>query len=174
VSLALGEDTLSGEGERLVLQPTTLTIPGIGILTIAPGGSDLADLAREQAQLADEHRALLQKSGLTNLAEAEARDLLHQQKVAEAKAADKSLGLLVPKGLEALTADLEAAQARHAEAGLALGRLPAVPETFPPSLNVAERDFESAREAADQATRLLQQARQGLIAAASALQAATG
>ena len=173
VCLALGEDTLSGEGERLVLQPTTLTIPGIGTLTIAPGGSDLADLAREHGQIADEHGAMLQKLGLSSLAEAEARDLSHQQRVAEAKAADKSLGLLVPKGLDALTADLEATQARHAEAGLALGRLPAAPETLPPALNVAERDFESAREAADQATKLLQQARQGLIAAASALQAAT-
>lgn len=174
VRLVLGQDSLSGEGERLVLQPTTLAIPGIGTLTIAPGGSDLADLAREHGQLADEHRALLQKAGLAHVAEAEARDLVHQQKVAEAKAADKSLGLLVPKGLDALTADLEAAQARQAEAGLALGRLPAAPETMPQSLSIAERDFESAREAADQATALLQQARQGLIAAASALQAATG
>ena len=47
VSLVLGEDTLSGVGERLVLQPTTLAIRGIGILTIAPGGSDLADMARD-------------------------------------------------------------------------------------------------------------------------------
>ena len=156
------------------MQPTTLVIPGIGTLMIVPGDSNLADLAREHGQFADEHRALLQKSGLARVAEAEARDLLHQQKAAEAKAADKSLGLLVPKGLEALTADLDATQARQAEAGLALGRLPAAPEILPPSLNVAERDFESAREAADQATALFEQARQRLNAAASALQAAMG
>ena len=172
LSLLLGEEALSGAGERLVLQPTTLAIPGVGTLTIAPGGSDLADLAREHGQRADEHRALLQKVGLANVSEAEERDLLHQQKVAEAKAADKSLGLLVPKGLEVLRADLEAAQARQAEAGLALGQLPAAPDILPPSLKVSERDFESAREAAEQVTTLLQQARQGLIAAASARQSA--
>ncbi len=172
VRLVLGDDSLSGEGERLVLLPTTLLMPGIGTLTITPGGSDLADLARQHGQRGDEHRALLQKLGLPNLSEAEARALSHQQKVVEAQAADKSLGLLVPKGLDALTADLDAAQARQAEAGQALAQLPAAPETLPPSLSQAERDFEPARQAAEQATTLLQQARQGLIAASSAMQSA--
>ena len=173
VSLVLGAESLSGQGERLVLQPTTLAIAGIGTLTIAPGGSDLADLARAHGQLGDEHRALLQKLGITSVAEAESRDLSYQQKLAEARAADKSLALLVPKGLDALTAELETAQARQAEAGLALGQLPAAPEALPLALKIAERDFESARHAADQATALLQQARQGGIAATSAQQAAT-
>ena len=108
-TIQLGSEAISGQAERLLVAPTTVTVPGVGRMYIAPGGSDLAELAQTQAKLQDEHSALLQRLGLATLADAEARDKTHAERLADANAADKSRKLLAPKGLDALRADLDAA-----------------------------------------------------------------
>ena len=178
VTVDLGGEAVNAQSERLLVAPTTLKLPGIGQIHIAPGGADLAELAQSQASLGDEHRALLQRLGLAGLAEAEARDKAHGQRLADADTADKARQLLAPQGLEALQAELDAALSRQTEAGTALAQLPAAPvapvapaEPVPP-LDQAERQQDAARQAADAAGRQLQADRQALATATSQHQAA--
>lgn len=165
-------DTIAGQGERLLISPTTVLIEGFGRLHIAPGGTDLAELAQAQAQLQDESHALLQRLGLESLADAEARDRSHALRLAEAESAEKARKLLAPKGLDALQAELNAATARQAEAAAALAKLPAAPAVGAPALDAAEREYEACREAADLASQQLQLARQSLATATSQRDAA--
>ncbi|KPF60333.1 hypothetical protein D621_02105 [beta proteobacterium AAP51] len=175
--LTLGEENLAGNAERLLLAPTTLQLPGLGRLHIAPGGHDLAELAQAQAQLQDEHQALLQRLGLASGAEAEARAQAHAQRSAEAHAATQALALLAPQGLDVLRSEQQTAQAREAEARAALAQLPPPPSPSPElpaalPLPQAEAAHEAARLAAEAATRTLQAARTALAHAASQREAA--
>jgi hypothetical protein len=150
-----------------------VTVPGVGQLHIAPGGADLAELTQTSARLHDEHGALLQRLGLANVAEAEARDRAHAQRLADAGAAELARKLLAPQGLDALRGDLDAARAREHEASTALAQIPEPPAgEAVPSLDGAEGQHEAAREAAEEASRTLQAARQALATAATQLEAA--
>jgi DNA repair ATPase RecN len=169
-NLDLGGEAISGQAELLLLAPAVITLPGLGRLHIAPGGSDLAELGHAQARLHDEHQALLQRLGLASLADAEARDKAHAQRLAEADAADKARKLLAPQGLDALRAELDAAQARQSEATYALAQLPseaAGPDSPTLPLDTAEALHERARAAAEEAGQALQLSRQALATAAS-------
>jgi hypothetical protein len=158
---------VDGQGERLLFEPTTLVIQGVGQLHIAPGGSDLAELAQEHADVQGEHRASLQRLGLTSLAEAEARALAHAQGLAEASAAEKAMKVLAPKGLDVLQSELDTALARQREATAALAQLPPPPTDPAPSLAEAERHHEVCRDDAEAANQRLQTARQASATAAS-------
>jgi len=171
-SVQLAGESISGQCERLLVAPATLTIPGIGQLQIAPGGSDLAELAQEHAQLQDEHRALLQRVGQSTLAEVEAREQLHALKLVEATSAEKARKLLAPKGLDVLRGDLDLAQARQIEASAALALLPAAPGVAVRPLTTAEHEHEASNEAAEAASRQLQDARQALATTASVRESA--
>ncbi len=175
VTVDLGGEAIRGQAERLLIAPSVVTVPGVGRIHIAPGGSDLTEMAQAQAQLHDEHSALLQRLGLASLAEAQARDKAHAQRLAEAEAADKARKLLAPKGLDALRTDLGAAQARESEATSALALLPPEPpEPTEPAvpLDTAERQHDTARIAAEDAGQQLQSSRQALATSASLHEAA--
>ena len=172
VTLDLAGEPIAGQAERLLVAPATLQLPGVGRIHIAPGGQDLADLVQARARLQDEQSALLQRLGLATAPDAEARDQAHARHLADAQAADKARKLLAPRGLEALTAELEQAQARAAEAASTLARLPATPGAGTLALDVAESAHAAADVAAEQAARQLQTARQALAGAGSELDAA--
>jgi hypothetical protein len=167
VTVDLGGEAVSGQAERLLVAPTVVTVPGVGRMHIAPGGSDLTEMAQAQAQLHDEHSALLQRLGLASLADAEARDKAHAQRLADAEAADKARKLLAPKGLDLLRTDLGTAQARETEATSALAQLPPEPTEPAVPLDSAERQHDTARVAAEDAGQQLQISRQALATAAS-------
>jgi len=171
-AVRLGDDGIHGDGERLLMAPATIHVQGVGRLHIAPGGSDLADLAQQHAALQGEHGALLQRLGLAALADAEARDRAHAQRLADADAAEKARKLLAPKGADAVRQDLDAAQARQAEASAALAQLPPAPAGAVLPRDAAERQHETCRAVADTALQQLQAARQALATAASQRQAA--
>lgn len=171
-TLRLGDETLHGSAERLLLSPVTIELPGLGRLQVSPGGSDLGELVARQALLQDEQRALLQRLGLTDLAAAEARAQAHARHAADAEAAAQAARLLAPQGVDALAAERDAARARQLEADAALARLgPAVPADVLP-LDDAERRHDAARAAAEDAGRALQRTREARAAAASRLEAA--
>ncbi|MBK7059662.1 MAG: hypothetical protein IPH51_03780 [Rubrivivax sp.] len=149
-SIQLAGEAISGQCERLLVTPATLTIPGIGQLHIAPGGSDLAELAQEHAQLQDEPR-----------------EQLHALKLVEARSAEKARKLLATKGLDILRGDLDLAQARQIEASVALALLPAAPGVAIRPLTTAEHEHEASNETAEAASRQLQDARQALATTAS-------
>lgn len=170
--LQLGDEALSGSGERLLVAATTLLVPGVGELRIAPGGSDLAALARERSELQDTQGALLQRLGLGSVQAAEDREQAHRQRAADAEAARQALALLVPAGLDALREEHEAAAARQATAAAVLTGFAPPPATPPPLLADAEAAQEVLNTETDRAAAALQQARQALAGATSRLEAA--
>jgi hypothetical protein len=165
-TLQVGDETLAGSGERRLIEATTVLLPGLGRLEIAPGGADLSDLRRKESELADKHAALLQRLGLADLTAVEARHQTHVQHQSEVTRAEATLKALVPHGIETLRSDLAASQARAAEVELALNKLPheAEPKTEAeagekwPSATEAESAEEAAAQSLKQITDSLHQA----------------
>jgi hypothetical protein len=86
--------------ERLtVVARTGIDIEGVGRITVLPGGEDLQSLIGDRDRQRDELAVLLQSLGVANLAAAEARERLHAQRVAEAKAATSVLAAHAPEGV---------------------------------------------------------------------------
>lgn len=126
-SVTLDEEVLSGVGDRIVSFDTMVRIAGIGELQITPGGTDLAELAREEGEFLAENQALLARIGVATLTEAEARFALNQQSQADLKHCEKTLANLAPDGMDALRAELDEQRALHADAISKLDQLPQCP-----------------------------------------------
>lgn len=170
--LRIGDDVLSGDGERLLLDATTLTLPGYGRLRIEPGGGDLAALAREAAELQDRHASALARLGLASLDAAEARQQQHAHKLSDLKAAQATMKALAPQGVDALRAEGAALAGRAAELTQRLDAQPAAHDDALPPVVEAEAAEDAARRALAEATRRLADARNGCSAAQAALEAA--
>lgn len=173
-SIQVGQDSLSGSGERLLLEPTTVQLADLGQLEISPGGADLADLGRQEATVADDHAAQLQRLGLISLEAAEARHLTHSQRLAEVKTASATLKALAPKGIEALRTEAASQDARSIELELALKRLPVAPTNADelPSVSEAEATEDATRRSAGQINASLSQAQVAAENARTTLEAA--
>jgi len=149
----LGDEPLTGSGERLLLESTMLQLGAMGQVEISPGGADLPELGRQESAVSDAHAALLQRLGLLSLEEAETRHQAYTQRGAELKAISATLKALAPKGLDALRSDALAQAARAKEVETALGKVPAAQEaTAAPSMSVSEAEAaeDSARRALEQ------------------------
>lgn len=159
--IEIGQESVTGSGDRLLTETTRVTLPGLGQLDITPGGADLAELGRQEQALADNHAALLQRLGLASLEAAEVRHQSHTQHQAEARTATATLKALAPKGIEALRAELTAHNARFGEIEQALARLPVAPENTAElaSVSQAEAAEETARQSLDQFNQQLNEAR---------------
>lgn len=170
--LRIGDDVLSGDGERLLLDATTLTLPGYGRLRIEPGGGDLAALAREAAELQDRHASALARLGLASLDAAEARQQQHAHKLSDLKAAQATLKALAPQGVDALRAERAALAGRASELAQRLTAQADDGDDALPPVAEAEAAEDAARRALAEATRRLADARIGCTAAQAALDAA--
>jgi len=159
--IEIGQESVTGSGDRLLTEPTRVNLPGLGQLDITPGGTDLVELGRQEQALADAHATLLQRLGLADLAAAEARHQNHARYQAEARAAAATLMALAPQGIDALHAEQAVHAARLRETGQALASLPAAPEsaTALPAVSQAEAAEESARQSLEQINQQLNQAR---------------
>jgi len=151
-SVALNEEVLSGVGDRLVSSDTTVRIAGIGELQITPGGTDLAELAREAGELFASHQALLARIGVTTLTEAEARYVLNQQSRSDLKHCEKTLASLGPDGMDVLRAELDEQKALHEDATNKLDLLPPCPDPPAMALKQAVTQQTEAKVALETAT----------------------
>jgi chromosome segregation ATPase len=145
-SFQVGAESLSGTGERLLLETTIVMLPGLGRLEISPGGADLAELGREEKALTDSHAALRQRLGLASLDAAEDRHRTYAQRLAEAKTSTATLKVLAPKGTEALRTEQAGHETRAKEVEQTLGQLP--PAAEPPAALISVSEAEVAEEAA--------------------------
>ena len=146
-----GTDTLTGQGERLLAEAVTLQLPGLGQLTVTPGGQDLGALARDCAQLQSELQARLQALGLADVAQAEARLQQHQDWLSQISVAQQMLAHLAPKGLEPLKQAWLNAQGQMQSAQTALAQLPAPPDQGESGHELLSwTAAEAAQQAADQ------------------------
>jgi uncharacterized protein YhaN len=149
----LGDEQLTGTGERLLLEAATLQLGGIGQFEISPGGADLAELGRQQSVVGDAHASLLHRLGLSTLDEVEARHQTQTQRGAELKAVVTMLKALAPKGIDTLRAEALAQAARAREVEAAIDKMPAPPvavEAPMQSVSAAETAEDSARRALEQ------------------------
>jgi len=170
--LRIGDETVSGDGERQLLEATTLTLPGLGRLRIEPGGSDIAALARDAAELRDRHASALSRLGLASFDAAEARQQLHALRLSDLKAARATLKALAPNGVDALRAECAALDARITEVQQRLDAQGDKGGGTLPSVDEAESAEDIARRSATEAARQLAAARNGCAAAQAALEAA--
>ncbi|HUW38836.1 MAG TPA: AAA family ATPase [Rhodocyclaceae bacterium] len=159
--IELGQEALTGHGERLLTETTRINLPGLGQLGISPGGADLAELGRQEQSVSDSHAALLQRLGLADLEAAESRHQSHLQRQTETKTAAATLKALAPKGIEALRAEQAGHAARAQEIEQAIARLPAAPESADtlPTVSEAEAAEEDATQSLGQINQQLNQAR---------------
>jgi len=168
--LELGDQVLSGEGETLLLDAAELSIPGVGRLTIQPGGTDVADLLRRQQRLAAERDALQQQLGVADLAAAETRarragELEQAQQQTRAR-----LEGLAPDGVDALESLHRLAVQGRDRLAAELARLPSADEQDDlPSVAQAENEFDGAGEALKAAEQAEREHRQALSLARQAL-----
>lgn len=176
-------DRLDGSGERWLLAPTWLRVPGVGTFHIQPGGEALSDHARAHAAAQQALQQQLDMLGLPDLAAAESRLAQHQAVQTELRLAEQALKLRAPKGVDALRLALAQTEAALAQAEARLAALPALPPaddgapmppTAPtaPTLAEAEQAVQTAQALDRQQQAALAQAMQQHTLARSALDAA--
>src|SRR5699024_3720841 len=66
-SLDIAGATVGGQDQTLLLEDTRIDIPGVGTLSIQPGGSDIAELRRERGRLTSDRNTLLWQLGADSL-----------------------------------------------------------------------------------------------------------
>lgn len=136
--LQLGEETLEGQGERLLLEPHDLHIEGIGSLQIHPGGEDIAELSRRQQSLQDDIANLLSSLNVTNLAEAEERQEQCRVLQNEIQQNELMLSSHAPDGIEERLSQKSLAENRQKDLQTQLAELP---ENLASSLSEASAEM---------------------------------
>lgn len=151
----LGSEVISGTIDRLVTEPTDITIGGIGTVRVAPGGTDLQALSFERDQLRASIQGVLTRLGVENSDEAEAG--LRKAKDLEREIKDYRIRLetLSPKGAEALREERDSLRARQQSAEQLLQRLPTASETEL-TLNEAETQLQEAQSEYDRSNDAVQ------------------
>ena len=149
-AITLDGVSLVGQGERLLAEPAELTIAGVGMLRILPGGEDIGDLARNRQTLLDEQASLLSRLGVSSLADADLRLEQFRELEQGIKHDESLLKESAPEGLEALLASQQLKQARRDELAPMIAALPA-PEEGNLSVSRAEAQQEGAEESLNSA-----------------------
>lgn len=172
--LRIGSAVWTDDGEALITEPTTLVLPSIGSLEIIPGGSDLAEVARELRSVTERQAAMLERLGLSSLEAAEIRRETHRGHEAEAKTREATLKILAPAGVDALRGELVVLRARLDECEKRLAELPPRPDDADrlPSVDEAEVAEETSRRDLERRGEELNQAHIAAANAQSALEAA--
>lgn len=164
--ISLDGQALAGMGEHLITAAAELDIANVGRLQIIPGGTDLAELVREETEVSAAHQVLLQRLGLPSLAGAEARYVAHQQALKDIKHCEKTLQTLAPAGIEGLRAELAAHMERKREAEEHLAGLDPLPERADGSIETlaqADARQKTARGHLEQVEHQASEAKQRLI-----------
>ncbi|WP_311946720.1 AAA family ATPase [Halomonas piscis] len=130
--LMLGDQPLSGEGEKELLAAAELRIPGVGTLTVTPGGSDVAELSRRQQRHAADRDALLHELGAASLADAGARARKADELNRRMERERAELKGLAPQGLDALESEQRLAEQRQKQLADELAQLPDAPRAAAP------------------------------------------
>ncbi len=151
--LQLGDEVLSGEAERLLLEPVDLDIPGIGRLRILPGGEDIAERVRRHQSAQDRLTARLEQLQVDSLEQAETRADQHRTLQEYIRRDEALLQNLAPAGVDELASQQALRQQGQRELQAELATLPP-PATDDLGVGAAERRQASAAErlkAAEQA-----------------------
>jgi chromosome segregation ATPase len=153
-NVAVGEENVTGAGERLLVETTQIAIPLIGTLRLEPGGTDIAALVRDQERAQGQHDGLLAQLEIATLAEGEQRLTASKRLTGQIERETARLEGIAPEGVDALTAqcDLDDARLRALS-----GKLADLPDATPDAADEAAADTALARadtrlKAAEQAS----------------------
>lgn len=160
-SLRLGDEDVRGRARRTVVSRTEIQIDGVGRIAVQPGGADIPALTAQRDDISAELTTLLQRLAVSNLAEAEERARQATQRQQDAKASQKVLEALAPKGVDALEAELASRTVRAEELRATLAALPETEQGDEdlPDLATARAQAERAATALDATNTALNQAR---------------
>ncbi|MCW8193386.1 AAA family ATPase [Proteobacteria bacterium 005FR1] len=163
-SLSLKGKSLEGSGEEQLLEESELHIPGIGKLSIAPGGEDVSKLRRQLERLQQDEAAQLGKLHVTSLEEAEARAQSHSKSLENLRRLEALLESAAPKGLEALCNEEADVRKQRDDCRSELDSLPSTEgKTLP--LREAEAALQAAEKALQSAETTLREHRTQLAMA---------
>ena len=157
---------LAGADQVLLTSAAELNLPGVGRFRIEPGGQDLPALQRELAGVQAAWAALLERLGVTALADAEQRHARFTALQRELDGMRKTLAIHAPKGVDVLRGQRDDALARRVPLQERLAKLPPVTGTAPD-----QDDLPAAVQALREAEAVATQADASLAAAQRALDA---
>lgn len=100
--LTLNGESIEGHGEKLLLEPGLLEIPGFGSLGIQPGGDDLASLRRQLERLQQMVSQQLATLAVESVEAAEQKLARLQEAEAQVQRFDELLKSLAPNGADHL------------------------------------------------------------------------
>lgn len=144
VGLDLGGTVLSGDGEQLLTTAQTLFLPGLGELTIEPGGEDLVVLARALEEARIKLQAEFRRHRVDDLSQAESRAALTLQRENEVLQIRQTLNRLAPMGLDTLAREAALVLDRVEQLQARRDDLPSAGEDHP-----AVGDVDAIAQAAD-------------------------
>lgn len=151
-SLTLNNESLTGQGEQQLLEASTLVIPGVGTLGIAPGGEELASTRRRLKALEDSLDEQLKTLGVTSVEQAEDRLSAFENAGRTLKHAEELFKSAAPAGIEPLVSELSETES---ELEKARSQLQATPKPDPkenvPALEEAEATLARAGTTLDKA-----------------------
>lgn len=104
--LLLDGEVLTGQGERRLLKKTELHIEGIGKLTIAPGGQDLTELARQLERAREQLAGALETAQVRDIAQAVQQAEATRRLRTDISGNERMLALHAPQGIAALQHEL--------------------------------------------------------------------
>ena len=103
--LALNDESLEGQGERQLLEESSLAIPGVGTLGITPGGADLASTRRKLSALEQSLTEQMKTLGVDSVQQAEHRVAAHEAAERTLQHTRELLKSVAPVGIDQLLAD---------------------------------------------------------------------
>ena len=123
-ALALDGQSIEGQGDKLLLEPGVLDIPGLGSLGIQPGGDDLASLRRQLERLEQSLSQQLASMAVESVDAAELKLGRLQDAEAQIQRFDDVLKSLAPNGVEQLNSLSEEVEAEQLARSAELDALP--------------------------------------------------
>ncbi|WP_417565563.1 AAA family ATPase [Marinobacter sp.] len=122
--LALNEESLEGQGERQLLEDSSLVIPGVGTLGITPGGEDLASTRRKLAALEQSLTEQMTALGVDSVQQAEHRAAAQEAAERTLQHTRELLKSVAPVGIDQLLADQKETESELEKAKAQLQRSP--------------------------------------------------
>ncbi len=110
--LALNNESLEGQGERQLLEESSLVIPGVGTLGITPGGEDLASTRRKLSVLEQRLAEQMKTLGVDSVQQAEHRVAAYESAERTLQHTRELLKSVAPGGVDQLLADQKEAQSQ--------------------------------------------------------------
>jgi len=111
-ALALNNEPLTGRGERQLLEASSLSIPGVGTLGIAPGGEDLASTRRKLSTLEQGLAEQMKALGVDSTGQAERRLVAYEAAERTLQHTRELLKSVASEGIEQLLADQKETESR--------------------------------------------------------------